>query len=186
MYEDLKIIDWPDPRLKKVSAEVPEITPALRELAARMIELMREDRGVGLAAPQVGQNIRMFVMNPSGEPGDNRVYFNPVLSDPDGEEAAEEGCLSLPKITADINRSKSIRLQALDIEGKPVDIIESGYVARIWQHEYDHLNGILIIDRMGVADKFKYRKNLREMEERWAEAHPAPKPKPKPRSPRKK
>ena len=178
MYEDLQIIDYPDPRLRKVSAPVSQITPDIRELAMKMLQLMREAKGVGLAAPQVGHNIRLFVMNPTGEAADARIYINPELSDPDGEEAAEEGCLSLPKINADINRSKAMRLRATDLDGNKVDIVETGYVARIWQHEYDHLNGVLITDRMGVADKFKYRKNLREMEEKWAAEHP-PEPKSK-------
>src|SRR4051794_24643770 len=98
MFEDLKIIQYPDPRLKKLSADVTTFDERLKALAARMFELMREEKGVGLAAPQVGENVRMFVMNATGEPADDRVYVNPVLSDPIGEEEAEEGCLSLPDI----------------------------------------------------------------------------------------
>jgi peptide deformylase len=188
MFEELQIITYPDPRLKKVSEPIPQITPQLKELAVRMFELMRQARGVGLAAPQVGQNIRMFVMNPTGEPGDDRVYINPILSDPDGEEASEEGCLSLPSINVQVNRNKVMRIQAQDLEGKKVDQLESGYIARIWQHEYDHLNGVLITDRMGLGDKMKYRKTLREMEEKWEAEHPKPQPPPdgkkKPRKPK--
>ena len=173
MAEELNIIHWPDPRLLKVSQPVTEFTPALREFAFRMLELMRQAKGVGLAAPQVGKNIRMFVMNPTGEPGDDRVYVNPVLSDPEADEDAEEGCLSLPNITSQINRSKAMRMQAQDLEGKSFEQTESGFVARVWQHEFDHLNGILIIDRMGVVDKLKYRKTLRELQEKYEEEHPA-------------
>lgn len=172
MSEELKIIHWPDPRLKKVSQSVKEFTPALKDLALRMLEVMREARGVGLAAPQVGKNIRMFVISPTGEPDDFRIYVNPILSDAEGEEEAEEGCLSLPTINVQINRSKIVRMQAQDLEGKPFEQVESGYVARIWQHENDHLNGILITDRMGLGDKLKYRRTLREMEEKYAEEHP--------------
>jgi len=172
MFEELKIIRYPDPRLKKTSAPVERIDSQLKDLAARMFELMREAKGVGLAAPQIGKNIRLFVMNPTGEPTDNRVYINPVLSDPDGDEPSEEGCLSLPQINVQINRNKSMRLQAIDLDGNKIDQVETGYVARIWQHEYDHLNGVLIIDRMGLADKMKYRKTLREMEEKWDTEHP--------------
>jgi peptide deformylase len=178
MYEELRIIHWPDPRLKKVSEPVREFTAALKELAARMLELMREYKGVGLAAPQVGQNIRMFVMNPTGEPNDNRVYVNPVLSEPDGEDAAEEGCLSLPNVNAQISRHKSMHIQAQDLDGKPIEETQSGYIARIWQHEFDHLNGILITDRMGLGDRFTHRRVLKELEEKYAAEHPAP-PKPK-------
>ena len=81
MYEDLQIIQYPDPRLKKVSVPVETFDDSLKALAARMFQLMREVRGVGLAAPQVGQNIRMFVMNHSGDPADDRAYVNPELSE---------------------------------------------------------------------------------------------------------
>jgi peptide deformylase len=172
MDTELKIIVWPDPRLKKNSEPVKEFTPALRELAAQMFELMRRARGVGLAAPQVGLNIRMFVMNPTGEPNDDRVYVNPLLSDPDGEDVAEEGCLSLPTINAQISRNKAIRIQAQDLEGKPFEQVESGYIARIWQHEFDHLNGVLITDRMGLGDRFKYRKTLKELQDKWDAEQP--------------
>ncbi len=181
MFEELRIINWPDPRLSKISEPVREFTPALRDLAARMLELMRQAKGVGLAAAQVGHNIRLFVMNPSGEPTDNRIYINPVLSDPEGEEASEEGCLSLPQINATISRSKAIRMQALDLEGAAIDETQSGYIARIWQHEYDHLNGVLITDRMGLGDRFKHRRALRELEEAYAAEHP-PKKAPSPKS----
>src|SRR5258705_13607380 len=100
MFEELQILKYPDPRLRKMSAPVSAFDPRLKDLAARMLELMRESRGVGLAAPQVGENIRMFVMNPTGEAGHDLVYVNPVLSEVEGEEEGEEGCLSLPNINA--------------------------------------------------------------------------------------
>ena len=92
MYQNLQIILFPDPRLKMASRLVEAADGPLQELAARMFELMREHGGVGLAAPQVGLNIRMFVMNHSGQPQDDRVYVNPELSEPDGSEDGEEGC----------------------------------------------------------------------------------------------
>jgi peptide deformylase len=172
MFEELTIVTWPDPRLKKMSEPVKEFTPGLRDLAMRMLQMMRQARGVGLAAPQVGHNIRLFVMNHSGEPADDRVYVNPVLSDPDGEEVGEEGCLSLPTINAQIIRNKAIKMTAQDLDGRPFEQIESGYIARIWQHEFDHLNGVLITDRMGMADRFKYRRTLNELQEKWDAEHP--------------
>jgi peptide deformylase len=98
--------------------------------------------------------------------------------DPDGEESGEEGCLSLPAINVQVSRNKAMRMQAQDLEGEKIDQLESGYIARIWQHEYDHLNGVLITDRMGLGDKMKYRKTLRDMEEKWEAEHPRPKPSP--------
>jgi peptide deformylase len=168
MFADLKIIVWPDPRLKKVSAPVQQFGDELAQLAQRMFELMRQARGVGLAAPQVGLNIRMFVMNHSGEPQDDRVYVNPVLSDPAGEEEDDEGCLSLPGITASILRSEAIRMQAQDVTGQSFEQTEIGYIPRIWQHETDHLNGVLLTDRMGETARIACRKTLREIEERYS------------------
>ncbi len=121
MYEDLKIINYPDPRLRKVSKPVVKIDDSTKALAARMFELMREHKGVGLAAPQVGQNIRLFIMNHTGEPADDRVYINPELSEAEGSEEGEEGCLSLPGINANIVRDKVLRIVAIDLEGNPID-----------------------------------------------------------------
>jgi len=146
---------------------VKEFTPALKELAAKMLELMREARGVGLAAPQVGHNVRMFVMNHTGEPKDDRVYINPELCEAEGSEEGEEGCLSLPGINANIVRDKTIRIVATDLEGKPIDEKATGYLARVWQHEFDHLNGTLITDRMGTVAKMAAKKTLRELEEKY-------------------
>lgn len=176
MPQPLKIIQYPDPRLKKASQTITVFDGELAATAARMFELMREAKGVGLAAPQVGLNIRLFVMNHSGEPADDRAYVNPVLSDADGEEEDDEGCLSLPKITIPVIRNTTMRLRAQTLTGEPVELVETGYVARIWQHETDHLNGILLTDRMGPVAKMTNRRVLRDLEEKYAAAHPpAPK-----------
>ncbi len=172
MADLLRIIRYPDPRLKRACDPVTAFDAALSDLAARMFELMRGARGVGLAAPQVGRNVRLFVMNATGEPADDRVYVNPVLSDAEGEDEDDEGCLSLPKITVPVLRSTTLRLRAQDVAGRAVEQVETGYVARIWQHETDHLNGVLLTDRMGPVAKLTNRKVLRELEEAWAEAHP--------------
>lgn len=169
---DLKIIHYPDPRLKKVSQTVQTFDAELKLLAERMLELMREQRGVGLAAPQVGINLRLFVMNATGNPEDDQVYVNPELSDAQGSEEGEEGCLSLPDINAKIVRDKTVRLLAYDLEGRPVQIEANGYVARVWQHEFDHLNGTLITDRMGPVAKMGARKKLKELEAEYEAAHP--------------
>jgi peptide deformylase len=168
MYEDLQIIQYPDPRLKKVSQPVEKFDAALKELAARMFQLMREARGVGLAAPQVGQNVRMFVMNHTGDPADDRVYINPELTEAEGSEESEEGCLSLPGLNVRIVRDKTIRMRAKDLDGNDVDQVETGYIARVWQHEFDHLNGTLITDRMGAVAKMAARKILRELEDKFS------------------
>jgi len=179
MAEPLKIIFWPDPRLKRASQPVKGFDIKLRELVSAMLELMRAEKGVGLAAPQVGRNIRLFVMNATGEPGDDRVYVNPSLFDPEGEETGEEGCLSLPEIRIDVVRSKTLRITAFDLEGKPFEQTATGFPARVWQHEVDHLNGTLLVDRMGPVARMANRKLLKNLEERYEKEHttpPAPPP----------
>jgi peptide deformylase len=173
MFEDLQIIHYPDPRLRKVSTPVPAIDENLRQLVHRMFQLMRDDRGVGLAAPQVGVNLRVFIVNPTGKPEDDRVYVNPSLLDPSGEDDAEEGCLSLPDVRTQVIRARALRLRATDLDGNPFEEAADGYVARIWQHENDHLDGILLLDKMGPLEKLSHRKAIRAMEESWAAAHPA-------------
>lgn len=170
MFEDLKIISWPDPRLIKTSSAVETFNDDLRALAMRMLELMREAKGVGLAAPQVGQNIRLFVIGPTGNPEDERVYVNPVLSDLAGDQEGEEGCLSLPGITARIVRADSVKIDAYDLAGKPIQEVQTQYLSRIWQHEFDHLNGKLLMDRMGTVAKLASRKKLRELEAEYNQA----------------
>jgi peptide deformylase len=114
----------------------------------------------------VGLNLRLFVVNATGKPEDDKVYVNPMLSDADGDEESEEGCLSLPDIKVNIRRpTVRVKMQAQDLEGKPFEEIGEGFITRIWQHENDHLNGVLITDRMGAVAKMAYRKKLKEMED---------------------
>jgi peptide deformylase len=170
MYEDLKIIFYPDPRLRKVSEPVTAFDDNLAALASRMFELMREEQGVGLAAPQVGINLRMFVMNHDGQPENDRVICNPQLLDAEGNEVGEEGCLSLPKLRASIDRATKLTLKAQDAKGNPFEEVGEDFIARIWQHETDHLNGIMLIDRMGFTAKMGARKKLKELEDDYKAA----------------
>lgn len=164
MYENLKIIHYPDPRLRRVAEPVTEFGDDLQALAKRMFELMREEQGVGLAAPQVGVNLRLFVMNPTGKPEDDKVIVNPELFDADGNELGEEGCLSLPKIRANIERATELRLKAQDENGRPIEMELEDFDARVVQHEFDHLNGIMLIDRMGFTARMGIRRKLKELE----------------------
>lgn len=164
--DSLRIVHYPDPVLRQVARPVPGVTDEVRRVAGRMIELMHEARGVGLAAPQVGLPWRLFVANPTGEPGDDRVFINPVLCDPSPEtHPHEEGCLSLPHITGEITRPTRITIDALDEQGQPVQLTSDDLAARIWQHETDHLDGILILDRMVPIDKVANRQAVQELEE---------------------
>lgn len=119
-------------------------------MVSRMFELMYEHNGVGLAANQVDLPIRLFVMNPSGKKGEGEetVMINPVISKSRGSEDSEEGCLSIPGIHANITRSKSIYVTAYDLDGNEISREFTGFEARIIQHETDHLDGILFIDRL--------------------------------------
>lgn len=163
--ERLRILSYPDPALRTPAEPVERVDDAVRAVARRMIELMYEARGVGLAGPQVGLPWRIFVANTTGEPGDDRVFINPVLRDPARQtERYEEGCLSLPEITGEITRPVSITIDALDEQGQPFTLTGAGLDARCWQHECDHLDGILILDRMTPADRDANRRAIRELE----------------------
>ncbi|MEX2212621.1 MAG: peptide deformylase [Phycisphaeraceae bacterium] len=162
----LEIVNYPHPVLRAKAKTVAEITDEVRAVAIKMLQLMHEAPGVGLAAPQVGLSWRLFVANPTGEPEDDRVFINPTLKEPSRNvEDYEEGCLSLPDIRADIRRPKAITITATGLDGKPFTLTSDELPARVWQHEYDHLDGVLILDRMSPADKIAVRKKIKELEE---------------------
>src|SRR5688500_12888020 len=171
MYDDLRIIFYPDPRLKKVSAPVENFDENLKTLAARLLELMRANRGVRLPAPQARSLLSTCALHHTGEPEDGRAYVNPILTEAEGTEEAEEGYLSLPGIHINVDRSKRMRMQANHLDGNPIDLTETGYIARIWQHEFDHLNGIMLTNHMGTVAKMTNRRVLKELEENYAAEH---------------
>ena len=168
--EKLHIVNYPDPVLKKRAGEVTDFTSALRALVDRMLELKRQAEGVGLAATQVGVPLRVFVCNATGEPGHDMVCVNPKLTFRDGAVDAPEGCLSLPGVTVTMRRAVGVTLEACDVTGKPFRVPGEGLVARIWQHECDHLDGRLIIDRMSEIDLIANRRALKQLKEDYAEA----------------
>jgi len=144
----LNIIKLGDPLLKKHSVVVPDINDEVRALAAGMFETMERGKGVGLAAVQVGELLRLFVTK---VPGDSpRVFINPdILETSIDEVTMEEGCLSIPGLYTDVTRPGSVRVQAWNEKGRPFTLSAEDYLARVIQHELDHLNGILFIDRVG-------------------------------------
>jgi peptide deformylase len=161
---DLRIITYPAAILRQKADPIPEITPEVRAVAARMIELMQQEKGVGLAAPQVGLPWRLFVTDVPEE-GGVRVYVNPELTLlPGGRDLREEGCLSIPGVHVEIERPLEGVLVARNLEGEPLQGAAKGFVARVWQHEFDHLNGVLILDRMSPLDRLANRKTLKELE----------------------
>lgn len=160
----LPILFWPDPRLKRLSKPVTEFNADLKTLAQDMLATMRSADGVGLAAPQVGVNLRLFVMNSTGEPGDDRIYANPSLSEPDGAEDGEEGCLSLPDIRIPVGRSARLTLCAQDVHGNPLEEAAEGFPVRVWQHEIDHLDGITLVDKMSPSMRMAFNKKLKQLQ----------------------
>lgn len=147
---DLEIIRYPHPTLRFKSKPIVRVDSELKEIAARMLDLMYAAEGVGLAANQVDLPIRMFVANASGQEGEGAelVVINPELQFPKGNETAQEGCLSLPGLYGNVKRPKSIRLSAYDLQGNPIECEVDGFLARVIQHENDHLDGVLFVDRM--------------------------------------
>lgn len=164
----LEIVHYPDPRLREVCGEVERVDDRLRAVIDRMFELMFHHRGVGLAGPQVGLGIRLFVASPTFEPEDRRVYVNPRIVDVEGSEEAEEGCLSLPGVACKVKRAASATIRALNRAGEPFEETGEGLTARIFQHETDHLDGRLLVDRMGSVAKLANRRALRDLEEQFS------------------
>lgn len=156
----LEILKYPDPRLALVSEPVQKITPEIRKLAKNMIETMYAAEGVGLAAPQVGRQIRMLVMDHGWRDGEKnpRVVINPEI-EPTGEliTSESEGCLSVPLgFRADVPRASEVHLRGLDLDGRPLDEILTGLDAIIIQHETDHLEGTLFIDKISRLRRTMY------------------------------
>lgn len=177
--QKLRIEIYPAPVLRERAREVDQVTPEIRAIVARMAELMVEAEGIGLAATQVGVPLRIFVCRvPSGDrwssedtpPTANdrlEVYINPVIEAAGAPEADEEGCLSLPDIRGDVLRPPQVTISATDIEGNRFTRTGAGLLARCWQHELDHLDGVLIIDKMTQIGRLKNRSALRALEREY-------------------
>jgi peptide deformylase len=159
----LRIINYPDPVLSRPGEAVSVFDDDLRALAARMFELMREAKGVGLAAPQVGRSLRLFVCNATGEPKDDLVFVNPRFVSLSGGDEKEEGCLSIPGVTVKVRRATQVVMEARDLHGQALTASAAELMARIWQHESDHLDGRLIIDRMSPTDEIANRRALKQL-----------------------
>ena len=141
-----------DPILRKKTTPVAQVTPDIRALAEGMYAVMYGARGIGLAAPQVGDPRRVFIVDVEPEEGARvkRVFVNPVLVAKEGSMIGEEGCLSIPGLYADVKRAAKVVLEALDEDGAPFRIEAEGLLARALQHELDHLDGVLFIDRLSI------------------------------------
>jgi peptide deformylase len=172
--ESLVIVEYPNPTLRMKCEPITDFGDHLVRLARRMCELMHGQNGVGLAGPQVGLPLRIFVWNATGAPGDDRISINPILSELEGQVDAEEGCLSIPDVTVRVKRASAAKLMAFDAGGSQYELCGSDLTARIWQHENDHLDGRLILDYQSPGEEITHRKVLKELAAKFIKAQPAP------------
>jgi peptide deformylase len=163
----LKIVQYPNPSLRHKAVPLTHIDDEVRHAAFAMLDLMYTHKGLGLAGPQVGLPFQMFVCNFAGDPEQKEaegVFLNPVILDKEGTQEDEEGCLSFPKLYQKVRRAKSVKVQAYNLKGEPIELKAVDLPARILQHEHDHLHGVLFIDKFGPIGKLAARATLREFE----------------------
>jgi len=163
--EQLEIVKYPQPVLRQTARKVERFDENLELLVLKMIDLMHRNKGVGLAANQVGVPLRVFVASPTGQPGDDRAYINIEFLEASGWAEAEEGCLSLPQIYGNVRRNQKIKIEAWDVKGNRFEVQATDLLARILQHETDHLDGKIIIDRMNMVGKMANRRQIKYLED---------------------
>ncbi len=158
----LEIRTFPDKVLKVRAEEVKDINGEIARLAEDMLETMYNAPGIGLAAPQVGKSLRVIVFDISHKEGEKRPYIliNPVVTATEGSEVMEEGCLSVPGVYAHVKRAAKVEVKGYDLDGKEVTLQAEGLLARVIQHEVDHLDGILFIDRLSRIRREMIKKRL--------------------------
>ncbi|MCC8190742.1 MAG: peptide deformylase [Planctomycetes bacterium] len=168
----LPIRVYPDPVLRQPAKPVAVIDGRLRQLAADMIETMEDANGVGLAAPQVGTALRLVIVDFDPENRDPRVLINPRIIKRCGrKEFGDEGCLSFPGLRSRVKRNPVVICEAQNLDGELVEYRAEGLPARAVQHELDHLDGLLFVDKVGPSDKQSLRDELAEMEQNYADLH---------------
>jgi peptide deformylase len=161
------ILHYPDARLREPGKKVEIISAELRQLIDDMAETMYAAPGCGLAATQLGAPWQVFVVDcaADGEPSDLRVFINPEILSTDGLVSSDEGCLSFPSAREDVERAEKVRVKAQDLNGQSFELEAEGLLAIAIQHEYDHLQGVLMIDHLGPLKKrLLHRKMLRRTE----------------------
>jgi len=168
----LRIIQFPHPTLRRVSKSLRRVDDDLRRIVREMFDLMYQAKGVGLAANQVDLPYRLFVLNLNPDEAaaeDEQVFINPVLSQPKGSSESEEGCLSLPGLYAPVRRPERITINAYNLAGEEVEETVDGLFARALQHETDHLDGMLFIDRLSPTARLALKDSLEEFEIEFAD-----------------
>ncbi|MGY6630942.1 MAG: peptide deformylase [Wenzhouxiangella sp.] len=160
----LEILEFPDPRLRRVARPVESVTERERQLAADMLETMYEARGIGLAATQVNKGVRLVVMDLSEARNEPRFFINPEIVDRSGTQTCEEGCLSVPGIYAEVERAEKVTIRALDLEGETFELEADGLLAVCIQHEIDHLDGKVFVDYLSPLKRRMVEKRLRKQQ----------------------
>ena len=160
----MNIVNYPDPVLRQKAKPLTEINKEVYLKVEEMMELMYQAQGIGLAAPQVGWSVRLFIIDADGDSHEGKVFINPVIIEEAGELNKEEGCLSFPGIMSKVVRAQRIKAQAYNLKGEKIEIEAEGLAARAWQHELDHLNGCLFIDKMSPANRLAISHQLKEFE----------------------
>ena len=160
----MKVHVYPDPFLRRKVKPVEHFDEEFASEVREMFEQMGKEKGVGLAANQVGLDKRVVVINITGEPGDEKVLVNPTITFRKGSQVEDEACLSVPGINGKVRRAAFVHVCAFNERGEPFEYDADGLLAVASQHELDHLDGILFIDKLGPAKKLGIRKQLRELE----------------------
>lgn len=162
------ILHYPDKRLRERGDRIEAVTPEIQKLVDDMAETMYAAPGVGLAATQIGEKLQLFVIDIADEnsPSDLRVFINPEILEREGDLSWQEGCLSFPGVQEEVDRAARVRVKAQDRNGKWFELEAEGLLAVAIQHEYDHLQGVLMIDHMGPLKKrLTHRKMVKRAEE---------------------
>jgi len=160
----LEILKYPAPALRRKCLPIERVTEQTAELARAMLATMHDAPGVGLAAPQVGENVRLIVVDVSLGKDPKQVHFlvNPEIENAEGERVVEEGCLSLPGITEKIRRRETVRVRALNLSGEEVVLDAREVLAFVLQHEIDHLDGKLILDHLNKTKRDLVKRRLKK------------------------
>ncbi|MBI2154808.1 MAG: peptide deformylase [Candidatus Rokubacteria bacterium] len=157
----LKVRKYGDPILRRKADPIPAVTPEIKGLIADMIETMYDQVGIGLAAPQVGIPLRLIVVD-DNTGGGARPLIDPAITARRGSVEGEEGCLSIPGIFAPVMRAEWVKFEALDADGALLELEASGLLARVIQHEIDHLDGILFIDRLDKVTRDRIKRKIKK------------------------
>jgi peptide deformylase len=160
------IVKYPEPVLSKRGEPVTEFTPELAQLVEEMWNSMYAAHGIGLAAPQIGVSKRITVIDVSFKerPAEKLVLINPEIVEREGKQYEEEGCLSLPEIREKVQRAARVKVRAQDVTGKFFEVAAEELLARAMQHEIDHLNGVLFIDRLSPLKRDLVKRRIRKLQ----------------------